>query len=64
MKVGEHVRFNKKFPRLANCRGFIIDIDGMIVKMHWYEGADHAPHHTLLEHLEPAGEVKQTVKES
>jgi hypothetical protein len=61
MKVGEHVKFNKKLPRLAHCRGFITAIDGMIVKMHWYEGADDGPMHTLLEHLELAGKAPQKI---
>jgi hypothetical protein len=49
MRVGEHVKFSSKFPKLAHCRGFVIEVDGLLAKVHWYEG--DGPLHVLVANL-------------
>lgn len=62
MRVGEHVAFSGKFLKstasyeLAKLRGFVIDIDGMIAKVHWTIGGQ-GPMHVLIKNLVPASEI-------
>lgn len=62
MRVGEHVAFSQKFLKstmahdLAALRGFVIDIDGMIAKVHWTVGG-HGPLHVLVKNLTPVNNL-------
>ena len=58
MKIGEHVAFKASFlksiagPELGHLRGLVINIDGMIAKVHWTAGGE-GPMHVLAKNLVP-----------
>ncbi len=58
MRVGEHVAFSAQFLKstashdLAKLRGFVIEVDGMIAKVHWTVGG-YGPLHVLVKNLIP-----------
>lgn len=62
MRVGEHVAFSAQFLKstaaheLGKLRGFVIDIDGMIAKVHWTSGG-HGPMHVLVKNLTPTRNI-------
>ena len=61
MRVGEHVAFSSRFIKytaahnLASLRGFVIDVDGMIAKVHWVTG--NGPMHVLVKNLIPTNDI-------
>jgi hypothetical protein len=58
MRIGEHVAFKAAFLKsiaghsLGHLRGVVIDIDGMIAKVHWTAGGE-GPLHVLVKNLTP-----------
>lgn len=61
MRVGEHVAFKASFLKsiagheLGHLRGIVIDIDGMIAKVHWIGG--DGPMHVLVKNLVPVNRI-------
>lgn len=61
MKIGEHVCFKSAFLKsisghhLGHLRGIVINIDGMIAKVHWVGG--EGPMHVLVKNLTPVNRL-------
>ncbi len=62
MKIGEHVAFKSSFLKsitgheMANLRGFVYRLDGMIAAVRWING--DGPDHVLVSNITPVSRLQ------